>query len=633
MVLLEEGQIGNLRLRNRIKFASTTTCFCTEEGRATEQERKWLEERSRGGIGLVTTGIAHVTPWGRLNPNMLGGWDDSFSADFRGLADAIHSGGSKACLSIGHCGRYTYRREELKDASSVSTRIMTRAEPKALGTEEIAELVKAFGDTARRAKQAGFDAVEVCACAGYLLSSFLSPWTNRRTDQYGGSLQNRARFSLEVVDAIKSKAGEDFPLVFRMCGDELMPEGNGPDDLKQVAKMVEAAGVDALSITVGWHESTVPAITGEVRRGHWLYLAEGIKKVVKIPTMMAYRVTRTEAEEAIKKGIVDFWEASRPFIADPQIPRKLAENRPEDIVPCICCCQGCYDNVFKGRPIGCVVNPRAGRESDPDYDMVPAAQRKKVFVIGGGPAGMEAAIVAAKRGHKVTLLEKEGELGGNLRAASVPPFKGDFGELVKYYVCQLEKQGVLVKLSQEVTPESFDLPDFETVILATGASPLLPEITGVERENVVTSLDVLLGKKRVGTRVIIVGGGMVGCETAEYLSQKGTQVTILEMLDKIAGDMGPTLRWRLLSRLKEGGVKVLTGVKVTGIRENGVESIRNGQTELYVADHVVLAAGMKPNDNLAKELVARIFYQVGDSLEPRKLGEAIQEAYYAAVKL
>lgn len=635
MKLLEEGYIGTLRLRNKIKFSSTTTCYGTEDGRVTEQEEKWLEERAKGGIGLVTTGFAHVTSWGRLNANMLGGWDDSFIADFRRLAEAVHSGGAGACLSIGHCGRYTHRPNELTDASTVPTRIMTRAEPRQLGETEITEIVRAFAETARRAKEAGFDAVEVCGCAGYLLASFLSPWTNRRNDQYGGNLENRARFSLEVVDAIKAKTGKDFPLVFRMCADELIPEGNSPEDLRNVAQMLEEAGVDALSLTVGWHESTVPAITGEIPRGHWLYLAEGIKKKVKIPTMMAYRVTHAEAEKAINKGIIDFWEASRPFIADPEIPRKLAENRPEDIIPCICCCQGCYDSVFKGRPIWCVVNPRAGREGDQEYAIRPAAGRKRVVVAGGGPAGMEAAIIAAVRGHEVTLLEKGDELGGNLPIASIPPFKDDFCDLTGYLVGQVEKQGVAVKVNNEATAQSPELRGADAVILATGADPLLPDIPGVEEKNVVTALDVLAGKKDVGDRVLIVGGGMVGCETAEHLTGKGKHVTLLEMLDRMAMDMGPTLRWRLLKRLKDSGARLETGVKVIGIGENGVEALRKEEIEFFQADDIILAVGMKSNDTLAHELKSKVpvLYRVGDSLEPRKMGEALQEAFHAAAKL
>jgi 2,4-dienoyl-CoA reductase-like NADH-dependent reductase (Old Yellow Enzyme family)/thioredoxin reductase len=635
MMLLEEGYIGKLRLRNRIKFASTTTCFCTKEGRVTEQEKKWLEERAKGGIGLVTTGMAHVTSWGRLNPRVLGGWDDSFIADFRDLAQAIHSGGAKACLSLVHCGRYSYRQDELRDASSVPTRIMTRAEPQQLSEREIAEIVKAFGETAGRAKEAGFDAVEVCACAGYLLSSFLSPWTNKRSDKYGGSLENRARFSLEVVDAIKSQAGKDFPVVFRMCGDELMPKGNGPEDLKRVATILEEAGIDALSLTVGMHESTVPAITGEIAHGHWLYLAEGIKKVVKLPTMMAYRVRHGEAEKAISDGLVDFWEASRPFIADPEIPMKLAENRPEDIVPCICCCQGCYDSVFQGRPIWCVVNPRAGRESDPEYTLEPSGDRKKVLVIGGGPAGMEAAMVSSMRGHHVTLLERQDELGGTLPVAGIPPFKSDFLDLNRYLVGQVETRGITVKTNHEATAHSPELGESDAVILATGASPLFPDIPGVSGKNVVTASDVLSGKREVGNNVIIVGGGLVGCETAEFLRKKGKTVTVLEMLEKLATDMGPTLRWRLLYRLKEAGARLETGVKVIGMTDTGVDTERNGQRESFRGDTIVLAVGMKSNDALAQELKAKgpALYQVGDALEPRKLGEAIQEAYHVAAKL
>jgi len=495
-------------------------------------------------------------------------------------------------------------------------------------------LVQAFGETAGRAKEAGFDAVEVCACAGYLLSSFLSPWTNRRTDQYGGNLRNRARFSLEVVEGIKARAGENFPVIFRMCGDEQMPEGNTPEDLREAARMLEEVGVDALSLTVGWHESTVPAITGEIPHGHWLYLAERIKKSVKIPTMMAYRVGYAEAEKAIREGIIDLWEASRPFIADPEIPKKLAENRPEDIVPCICCCQRCYDHVFRGLPIGCVVNPRAGREGDRQYELKPAKERKKVAVLGGGPAGMQAAVLAAVRGHDVVLLEKEKELGGNLAAAGVPPFKSDFGSLNRYFVGQLEKRGVAVKRNQEATDLSPEVSEADAVILATGASPLLPDIPGIEGENVLTALDVLMKRREVGNKVVVVGGGLVGCETAEFLAKEGRAVTVLEVLDKVAGDMGPTLRWRLLSRLKEAGVAVETGAQVKGLQAGGVEVILKGEERFFEADHVVMAAGMKANDRLAQGLKEKAsFFQVGDSLKPRKMGEAIEEGFLAANRI
>ncbi|EFK09322.1 putative NADH oxidase [delta proteobacterium NaphS2] len=622
-------------MKNRIKFASTTTCYGTEDGRVTEAEKKWLEERARGDVGLVTTGIAHVTSWGRLNPRMLGGWNDSFIEDFRELSSSIHSGGAKACLSIGHCGRYAHQKEELADASSVPTRIMTHAEPRQLTANEIAQLAKGFGDTARRAREAGFDAVEVCGCAGYLLSSFLSPWTNLRKDRYGGSLENRARFSLEVIEAIKAVAGKDFPLIFRMCADELMPEGNSPEDLRNVGKMFEEAGADALSLTVGWHESRIPAISPEISRGHWLYLAEGMKKEVRIPVMMAYRVSVTEAEQGIQEGIIDLWEASRPFIADPEIPKKLAEGRPEDIVPCICCCQGCYDSVFRGLPIWCVVNPRAGKENDPEYTIKPAVQEKNVVVIGGGPAGMEAAIVSAMRGHNVNLLEKGAQLGGNLLTASIPPFKEEFVGLTRYFTDQLKKMGIAVKLNYEVDPMSQEVREADAVILANGALPLIPEIPGVERENVVTALDVLMEKKSVGDTVVIVGGGLVGCETAEFLSKKGKHVTVLEMLDKMAGDMGPTLRWRLLFRLGKMGVSLENGVQVVRINEDGVEAVCKGQQKLFPADNVVLAVGMESDDGLVQELKSRgaMFYQVGDAVKARKLTEAIQEAYVVATRL
>jgi 2,4-dienoyl-CoA reductase (NADPH2) len=467
------------------------------------------------------------------------------------------------------------------------------------------------------------------------LSSFLSPWTNRRTDGYGGSLKKRARFSLEVVEAIKADAGKAFPLVVRMCADELMPEGNSPDDLRTVASMLQGAGVDALSLTVGWHESTVPAITGEISRGHWLYLAEKMKKAVRIPVMMAYRVTHTEAEKAIQEGAIDFWEASRPFIADPQLPRKLAENRPEDIVPCICCCQGCYDSVFQGLPIWCVVNPRASRESDTEYAITPSENPRKVMVIGGGPAGMEAGIIASMRGHHVTLLEKENRLGGNLLASSIPPFKHDFSELSEYLIGQVGKRKIAVKLNSEVAAQAMDVGENDAVIMATGASPLLPDLPGIHGENVLTALDVLLDRRQVAKRAIVVGGGMVGCETAEFLRKKGKEVIVLEMLDKVAGDMGPTLRWRLLARLKEGGVRIETKVRVTGIVEGGVEGFRDGQKMFFEADAVILAAGMKPNNLLAQKLKLEraVFYQVGDCWQPRKLGEAIQEAFFAAAKI
>jgi len=641
--LLEPGRIGKMQVKNRMKFASTTTNFANHDGTVNDREVNFIAERAKGGAGMVTVGGVYPHPLGKGYIGQPGASDDRFIPELRKLAQAIRDHGAKSVCQIMHTARYAHPKkygigEMPVGPSAMQSSLRKFGESRALTKEEIKELVKSYGQAARRIKEAGFDAVEMRAHGGYLGASFLSPWSNRRTDEYGGSLENRARFVLEFIGEVRSVAGVDYPLIFRLNASELLEGGNSEEDLRKIAQMIEGAGINALSVTVGWHESPVPSITHEIPPGHWIYLAEGMKKVLKIPVMMAYRLSKPElAEKAIAEGKLDFWEMCRPMLADPYLPQKVAMGRPEDIVPCVACNQGCMSKIFDDEPICCMINPRVGKEGDPDYQIRPAEQPKKVFVIGGGPAGLEAAKTAALRGHQVTLFEKEQALGGQLLVAALPPYKNELNSTKDYLVRQTEKSGVKVSLGREVFPEFIEKEKPDAVIVATGILPLVPKISGIDRSNVISAEDVLWGKRDTGNKVVVIGGEMVGCETGEMLADRGKKVTVVRRGPKMAVKVGPVQRGRLLTRLREKGVSLITGVqKYEEITDKGLALITSeGKRVTLEADTIVYAVGAKANRGLTERLLGKVptLYSIGDCVEPRDIMEAIDEGARIGCKI
>ncbi|MEZ4568433.1 MAG: FAD-dependent oxidoreductase, partial [Desulfobacterales bacterium] len=401
--------------------------------------------------------------------------------------------------------------------SAVASR-MTGETPKALEKDEILQIIDNFAQAARRVKKAGFDAVEVLSGTGYLISEFLSPLTNQRTDEYGGSLENRMRFGLEVVRAIRDQVGPDFPIIVRMNGNDFMPGGQGRDELREYARaLAEQAGVDAICVNVGWHEARVPQITAAVPRGAFAYLSRGIKEVVNVPVIASHRINDPDtARELISDGMCDMVAMGRSLIADPDLPEKAQEGREEEIVHCIACAQGCFDNLFKLKHVECLCNPRAGYECEGACTL--ARTPKKVMVIGGGAAGMSAAIAAADRGHQVSLYEKDTELGGQLHLAGAPPGREEFIELAYDLETQVYYRDIDIHLDAVVDAAVIEA-ETDHVILATGAAPMTPPIPGVEQPLMWFRPDVLEDRVYTGKRVVIVGGG---AETALFLAEKGT---------------------------------------------------------------------------------------------------------------
>ena len=631
--LLQPGQIGKMKLKNRMKFAATNTNFCDMDGSVTDREIAFLAERARGGAAMVCSqgGYPHVL--GKAYIGQMGLYDDKLLPGLKKLAQAIHNNGARANCEIMHGGNYAHPHKygiegEPVGPTAMEPKLPRYAPCRELSRDEIKELVEIYGQTARRIKTAGFDAIEIGCLTGYLLVSFLLPRTNQRTDEYGGSLENRARFVVEVIQRMRQEVGTDYPIMMRATANDLLRDGgNTEEEYVELARMYETAGVDSLSLGLGIHESDFPMLTAEIEPGHWLYLAEKWKKAgIKVPLMVSCRLSRPEiADKAIADGIIDFWEMCRPLIADPYLPTKVAEGRPEDIATCLADCN-CLNNLLSEVPVACIVNPRAGREEEPAFQSRPAATKRKVIVVGGGPAGMEAAWVAAQRGHQVVLYEEKDKLGGQLHAASVAPFKNDVNYLIDYLTTQVGKAGVEVKLNSPATAQSIEQSQPDVVILATGSSPLVLDIPGVDRDNVVTALDVLTGKP-VGDSVVIIGGGMVGCEVAEFLVKKSNRVTILETLKRIGQDINAINRWRVIQRLSEAGVSLETKTQAEEITASGVRGIREGVSQLFPADTVVLAAGMVPDKGLLAELEGKIpsVHTIGDCLEPRQIAEAIEE--------
>ncbi|MFC1990225.1 FAD-dependent oxidoreductase [Chloroflexota bacterium] len=624
--LFEPIKVGKLELKNRIVMAAMGLGYCPD-GRMTERMINFFSERAKGGVGLIICNLGKVT---EKDENIQG---------LRELADAVHAHGAKIAAQL--VARTTWAKHggskpELVGPSDFAPPRGGRPAlpPRPLTIEEIEQMVEEKGEEARRIREAGFDAIQLHANVGTCLASyFISPLTNRRTDRYGGSLENRYRFLLEILDSTQKQVGKDYPIMCRISGTDFLEGGYTLEDSKMAAPMLEKAGISAISVVTGWHEAPVPSFQMGVPQGNFIYLAEEIKKVVNIPVIGGTKVTDPVfADQLIADGKVDLVYMARPLLADAELPNKAREGRFDEIRTCFACGY-CFD-ARRGDgddAVYCAINPQAGREAE--YTIEPALKPKRVLIVGGGPAGMEAARVAALRGHHVTLLERKDKLGGNLITAAIPPHKKeDIGHLIKYFSRQMELCGVEVKLNQEAAPEFIEQGKPDVVIVATGASALIPEIQGVKGNNVTTALDVLTGARETGERVVIIGGGMIGCETAEFLAEKGKQVTILEMLGRIGGDIGASYRWVVMQRLRGSGIKMETRMKAEEITSKGVKASRDNSSEFFEGDTVVLAVGLKCNDELFHHLQEKVasLYSIGDCVEPHRVAEAVESGYRVA---
>ncbi|MBU2488300.1 MAG: FAD-dependent oxidoreductase, partial [Proteobacteria bacterium] len=502
------------------------------------------------------------------------------------------------------------------------------------------------------------------ACTGYLMSQFLSAVTNQRTDEYGGSPENRMRFPLEVLAAVREALGPDVPLGMRIAGNEFMPGGNTNAESAEFAARAEAVGIDFVNVTGGWHETNVPQLTSNVPPGAYLYLARGIKEAVTVPVFGSNRLgDPVVAERALRAGMCDLICWGRPLLADPDLPEKARTGRLSQAVPCIACNQGCFDSVFLGQAVTCVMNPRCGHE----YEALPPASEKvkRIFVAGGGPAGLSFAITAAGRGHKVTLFEVSDRLGGQVNLAQAPPGKGEFGNAVKSLVSRAREAGVDIRLNTPLTPVQVVEEKPDLVVAATGARPMSLKVPGVDKPHVKDAWDVLAERvPHIGKNVVIVGGSATGCETAHYVSlldapdeatlafllyhnaetpeflarachRSGRNVTVIDLVDKMAANVGKTSRWSLMKCLRMCGVNLKPNTRLLGIEDAAVVVETPEGRESIPADTVILAVGATSRNDLSQALENEDvpFVTIGDAKDPRRITEAIREGYEEGLKV
>lgn len=644
--LFEPIKIGEMELPNRIIMPAITTYYDFEEG---DRQANFYAARARGGAGLLIIGALQALYPGRKSDiGVVNIHSDSDIPKLRAIVTAIHNSGSRAAAQL---AVYSYWAKDGRETTAEEigpSAVQLQREGlsprfaqadflpivRALTVEEIHLIEDQIGKAAARVREADFDAIELQIVGGNLLGRFASPLTNRRTDAYGGSVENRVRIITEVIAKIKKKVGNDFPLICRIPGDDMIPGGLNLDGWKEIAPIIEKAGAHAFNIMPGWHESRAPRVQMVLPRGSFVYLAEGIKQVVNTPVAAGNNINDPFlAEQILAEGKADLVAMGRPLIADPDLPNKAKEGRLDDVRMCTRCCY-CYDCLPAMQPISCSVNAMAGRERK--YNITPAEKTKKVLIIGGGPAGMEAARVATLRGHKVALFEKKDKLGGQLIYAALPPYKDEWNTTIQYLTTQLNKLNIELRLNEECTVRKVREGKPDAVIVATGATHLIPDVPGINSKNVATAIEVLAGVKQVGKNVIIVGGGSIGCETAEFIQQRGGKVTILEMLPTIGADIGPFNRWIIIDRLEKAGIRMETLAKVEKITERGIWISRQDITyEFFEADSVVIAVGMASANSLARKLEGKVpeLYQIGDCVKPRQVKEAIEEGFLIGLQV
>ncbi|TSA24434.1 MAG: FAD-binding protein [Bacteroidetes bacterium] len=655
-------RIGKFWAKNRIKYASTETNYNYSDGFVSEKELAYIEAHARGGSGIVTTQGAYTDPRGEGQGyvGMMGIWDDKFIPGLKKMADIIHQGDALACLQLMHCGRvgginlpYTV------GPSAIPQRLRRFRPQRKMSIPEVEDCIREHIDGARRAVEAGYEIIEISGIVGYLISNFVSSYTNWRSDEYGGDIDGRCTFMRKIVEGIRKEIGNDAALGIRLCGWEMLDDRGGNTEEESLRSLLisETAGCDYLSVTVGWQESLGSVISRDIPMGKWLYIAERAKKALKIPVSMAYRLFTPEIpEEAIANGKLDIWEMCRPQIADPALPNKIMWDRQEDIIPCIAC-QVCLARLFRDAPVTCTVRPSCSHEGEREwgyYGFPKTELKRKIIVAGAGIAGLQAASIASEKGHNVTVYEKTGNIGGQWYYASRNPWGENSGKYwddqefmrwINHMKAQCDKHGAKFVMNTPVTKELLERENPDSLVIATGAVPEVPDIPGIDKPHVVSIFDIFSGKVKPGKNVVIVGGSGAAISLSLFVldlqEKQGVTDASLALIDpapRFGWDVNPSYIWRYRLRLKQAKVKELTFGSVKEIKDDCIMadwSVVNKETKEKVkfenqvvhADTVILAR-LVPNQELKYgALKKNDTSMIGDCVWVRRGIDAIQDGY------
>jgi len=648
-------RFGNVEVKNRIEIAPAIPCLATPDGFVTRELIEYYKSLARGGAGIVTIGDSAIDfEYAKDHEHQLNFGDDKAIAGLSTLVEAIHRFGAKASVELNHGGRFAEPRtlggkSPIAPSSLPSETAMMWAEMHGrkldytvteMTQEHIDMVVDHYAEACHRCMLAGFEMVMLHGAHGHMLGQFSSPYTNKRTDRYGGSLQNRAQFAIEVLNAVRKKVGDKLAIEYRISADELVPEGMHEEETIEFVRMIQDK-IDLLHISLGLlpNPITIPRMIQPTYFPHGLNVpyAERFKKAVKVPVVAVGSIDMEMADKIIGEGKCDIVAMVRPIIADTEYVNKNYHGEFDEIRPCIRC-NVCTNEVAQFYPIRCAVNPVIGREVEYTY-IRPADKKKKVVIVGGGPAGMEAAIVAASRGHQVTLYDKADRLGGTLTLAAAAPFKADMKKYLDWLMKKTQRTpGVEIKLSTEATADIIKAKKPDVLIVAIGAEPIIPDIPGVKNANVVWAGDVVSGKALTGQTVVVAGAGLTGCETALYLAQQGKKVTVIDMLGQfeIAQDVPFLNKLGLMGLLHEHGVQFKTEVKMEEITKDGVTVIDKRWNRLEIpADTVALSLGFKTNKTAEKAFQGLVpdVYAIGDCANPSNLRHAIHDAFNVAVEI
>jgi 2,4-dienoyl-CoA reductase (NADPH2) len=641
--LFKPVDIGGLTIPNRIVYAATEDNLNSHDGFVTDADVAYIRNRARGVVGGICFMQGVYMDEARMGQGYVGQaacWDDKFIPGLKRLADAIHEEKAVAGFQLMDCGRVGAVEVEYGHGpSTVPQRLRIFRPMYEMSKAEIEEMVQQHIDTTRRGLEAGFDIIEISGIVGYLISNFISAYTNRRTDEYGGDIRGRMKVVVDIIKGLREVCGPDVPIGIRLCAEELLDDvrGNTPEESMETYKLSEEAGVDYISATAGWQESIVPVISRDVPQGSWLHLSKRAKEHVKIPIMMAYRLFDPKLpNDAIGKGELDIWKMCRPMIADPLMPKKVLEGREDDIRWCVAC-NLCLARLFRDAPMTCYINPLCAHEHDPRYTDPPKAEEEKnVMIVGAGPAGLECAYVAARRGHEVHVYEKRDVIGGTLNEASKAPYgDGELWTCIEYQKKQCEDAGVRFHLGTEVTGDliSEELPD--SVVLATG--PVYPtlEVPESVKPKLVNVLDVLSGGAQVGDNVIVWGNRKPGIGVALHLAKQGKKVTIVGKEKSAGFDINPSFKWRYLIYLRQNKVKAYNDSDIENIGEGElVVKTYDGYRFPLKFDTIVLTE-REPNEGLKNVVQGEgiELFVIGDALVPRNLSSAVHDGYRIGTRI